>query len=63
MHNNDDARRAPDARYTQPGVGLVCAWECFGCKRRIATSLGACGLGVRRRCRDCVEAKNKERAS
>lgn len=61
--NPDGYRRPPESRFTQPGVGLVCAWECFGCKRRIASSLGARGVVPKRRCAQCVEAKAKERAS
>lgn len=62
MHSNDDRSGPREAPFTQPGLGLVCAWECFGCKRRIASSLGARGIGLQRRCAQCVEAKNKGRA-
>ena len=59
MFSNDDRSGPREAAFTQPGPGLVCAWECFGCKRRISTSLGARGLGLQRRCAQCIEAKNK----
>ena len=46
-----------DARFQPVGMGCLMTWTCWGCNKRRGTTLGAKGVGIKRRCAPCVEAQ------
>ena len=52
----DDTRRGPDRQFRPAGIGSAHTWRCMGCGQS-RPSLGARGVGVRRRCAVCVAKK------
>ena len=45
------------AQQPAPGLGHGSTWECWGCKRRLSSTLGRKGVGLRRRCAECVSKR------
>lgn len=56
--NAEDRRQPPGFPMRPPGVGMVHQWECWGCKQKRFTTLGARGVGLRKRCAQCVGSKS-----
>lgn len=55
--NADDRRQPLGFPMRPPGVGMAHNWQCFGCKQVRFSTLGARGVGLRKRCAHCVGAK------
>lgn len=55
---NSEYRKQPMSYPMRPpGVGMAHNWQCMGCGQVRFTTLGSKGVGLRRRCAKCVEAK------
>lgn len=59
MTHDDRQRSKPDAPFLPAGPGLAITWQCMGCGQKRGTSIGARGVGVRKRCAQCVERKKQ----
>ena len=46
-----------DAPWKPRGLGVPSTWVCMGCNKHRGSTLGARGVGVRRRCAQCVAKK------
>ncbi len=55
--NAEDRRQPPGFPMRPPGVGMAHQWECWGCKQKRFSTLGARGVGLRKRCAQCVGGK------
>lgn len=55
--NAEDRRQPPGFPMRPPGVGMAHNWQCFGCKQVRFSTLGARGVGLRKRCAQCVGGK------
>lgn len=53
----DRIRTAKDVPFRPAGIGLVSSWSCMGCNQRRNTTMGARGVGIRRRCAECVRKR------
>ena len=51
-----------DAPWRPRGLGMPATWVCMGCSKARGSTLGAKGVGVRRRCSVCVAAKAEKQA-
>ena len=52
---HDDVRGGRDSGFKTAGVGLTPMFRCLGCDQA-RQGLGARGVGLRRRCANCVSA-------
>ena len=53
-------RTAGDVEYRKTGMGIEPLWRCMGCNKD-RPSLGSRGTGVRRRCGQCIAAKEAKK--
>lgn len=53
----DRIRTASDVPFREAGIGMACKWSCMGCQQWRYTTMGARGVGIRRRCAECVRKR------
>ena len=58
--NHDDIRAAADRPFRQVGLGQHSLWRCMGCHQN-REAAGSKGVGIRRRCAQCVAKKEAKR--
>ena len=63
MSYHSDNHNAPsDVAFKPAGIGSAHRWRCMGCNVSRSTTAGSKGAGVKKRCAQCVAAKQARAA-
>ena len=62
MSSDNTRNNVNDVRFRDVGTGCLMTWTCWGCNVRRGSTLGAKGVGFKRRCAACVESKKAAKA-
>lgn len=57
--SNRAYNKTTDVPWRPAGAGLAMTWRCIGCGISRGSTLGSKGAGVMKRCKPCVEKKQK----